>query len=158
MEKQGEVSWLAGVALIYDTSCYSSAVSSFHICNNVSRANLCYISKMQCFLCMVLFFFPFIKSTLKTGHVSTFSVLGRSSRSSIHRSVFQQSVPSPSYFPTSHDLPCAAETRGKVAALRRLDTGQNWQRTYSQILLCQKTITHRGSQQIRAKHGFLSRV
>lgn len=67
-------------------------------------------------------FISFNKGTLKAEHVvSTFSVLGRSS---IHRSVFRQPVPSPSYFPTSHDLPCAAETRGKVAALRRLDTGK----------------------------------
>lgn len=34
-------------------------------------------------------------------------------------------VPSPSnYVSTSHDQPCAAETRGKVAALRRLETGE----------------------------------
>lgn len=39
-------------------------------------------------------------------------------------------VPSPSnYVSTSHDQPCAAETRGKVAALCRLETGENWQQT-----------------------------
>lgn len=34
---------------------------------------------------------------------------------------FSSQSPPPSYFPTSHDPPCAAETRGKVAAQRRLD-------------------------------------
>ena len=70
------------------------------------------------------FFISFNRNTLEARHVvSTFAVLGRS----IYRAAFQQPVPSPSYFPTSHDPPCAAETRGKVAALCRLDTGQNWQ-------------------------------
>lgn len=73
-------------------------------------------------------FISFNRSTLKAGHVvSTFSVIGR--RSSIHRAVFEHLGPSPSYFQTSHDPPSAAETRGKVAALRRLDTG--WNRQHS---------------------------
>lgn len=39
-------------------------------------------------------------------------------------------VPSPSnYVSTSHDQPCAAKTRGKVAALCSLETGRNWQQT-----------------------------
>lgn len=39
-------------------------------------------------------------------------------------------APSPSnYVSTSHDQPCAAKTRGKVAALCSLETGRNWQQT-----------------------------
>lgn len=66
-------------------------------------------------------FISFNRSTLKAGHVvSTFSLVGRS----IHKAVFQPPVPSPSYFPTSHDPPCAAETRGKVAVLRASTPGE----------------------------------
>lgn len=57
----------------------------------------------------------------------------RAHRSDVLRSVKdhprQQSPPPPTMFSTSHDQPCAAETRGKVAALCRLETGGNWQQT-----------------------------
>lgn len=47
----------------------------------------------------------------------------------IHGAMFQQQSPPPNYASTSHDQPCAVETRGKVAALCRLETGGNWQHT-----------------------------
>lgn len=76
--------------------------------------------KSNAFFFAETIFISFNQNTLDARHVvSMFPALGKSS---MHRAVLQQPVPSPSYFPTSHDPPCAAETRGKVAALRRLDT------------------------------------
>lgn len=41
---------------------------------------------------------------------------------------FSSLVPSPRYFPTSHDQPCAAKSGWKVVALRRLETSASEKR------------------------------
>lgn len=86
------------------------------------------------------FLFHSTKSNLKAGHVvSWFSALGRSSII-IHWAVFQQPVPSPSYFLTSHDPPSAAETGGKVAELCRLNTRLNRQHSIHKYSYASKHI------------------
>lgn len=50
-------------------------------------------------------------------------------RSSTEPCFSSSPLPPPNYASTSHDQPCAVETRGKVAALCRLETGENWQHT-----------------------------
>lgn len=78
------------------------------------------------------FLFHSVKSTLKTGHVfSTFSVLeegATAAAASTDRCFSSQSLP-PATFQHHMIYPVLQKTRGKVAARRRLDTGQNWQRS-----------------------------
>ena len=70
---------------------------------------------------------PFLFHSL--GKQDTSFLRFHSSEGAASTDLFSQPVPSPSYFPASHDLPCAAETRGKVAALRSVDTGSSRRRS-----------------------------
>lgn len=78
----------------------------------------------------------FPEQVKRCGNIKKCSQL-RAHRCDVLRSVKQHrqsrisaAVPSPSnYVSTSHDQPCAAKTRGKVAALCSLETGRNWQQT-----------------------------
>lgn len=119
----------SGVILIYDTSCYGPAVSSFHACNSISLANLRYVS--QCCLCRAHFYFIQLRALWKQD--TSFlpfqsSEEGAAAAASTDRCFSSQSLP-PATFPHHMIYPVLQKTRGKVAAHRRLDTGQNWQRS-----------------------------